>query len=71
MKICILESAYNDIYSAQQFYEQQSEGLGKYFQNSIFTDIDALHFYAGIHSKHYGYFRALSSRFPYAIYYQI
>jgi plasmid stabilization system protein ParE len=27
--------------------------------------------YAGLHQKFFGYYRALSKRFPYAIYYQV
>jgi len=71
MKIQISESAYKDIDDAFTFYESQDEGLGSYFQNSIFSDIDSLKFYAGIHSLHFNRFRLLSKRFPYAIYYKI
>lgn len=35
---------------------------------SIFSDIDSLQLYAGIHLKAFGYFRLLSKRFPYAVY---
>lgn len=33
--------------------------------------IESLHFYAGIHIQEYGYYKVLSKRFPYAIYYEI
>ncbi len=42
MNIQITESAYTDIEAASQFYENQEEGLGIYFQDSIFSDIDSL-----------------------------
>lgn len=71
MKIEILSIAMNDIQSGQSFYERQQEGLGIYFLDSLFSDIDSLLLYAGIHQKVYGYFRALSKRFPYAIYYRL
>jgi len=34
-------------------------------------DIDSLQLYAGIPQKVFGYHRALSRRFPYAIYYRV
>ena len=71
MKIEILDIAMNDIQSGQRFYEAQQEGLGAYFLDSLFSDIDALLLYAGIHPQFWGYYRALSKRFPYAIYYRI
>ena len=71
MKIEILSIALVDIQSGQYFYEQQQEGLGAYFLDSLFSDIDALLLYAGMHQQFFGYYRALSKRFPYAIYYQI
>ena len=71
MKIEILSIALVDIQSGQLFYEQQQEGLGAYFLDSLFSDIDALLLYAGIHQQFFGYYRALSKRFPYAIYYRV
>jgi plasmid stabilization system protein ParE len=71
MKIEILNIAMGDIQPGQQFYEQQQEGLGAYFLDSLFSDIDALLLYAGIHQQFFDYYRALSKRFPYAIYYRL
>lgn len=45
--------------------------MGEYFFDSLFSDIDSLILYAGIHQKVFGYHRMLSKRFPYAIYYQV
>ena len=64
MKIRILSSACNDPARGRDFYAQQGEGLGSYFLDSFFPDIDLLMLYAGIH-------RLLSKWFPYAIYYQV
>ena len=71
MKIEILSIAMSDIQFGQRFYEQQQEGLGVYFLDSLFSDIDALLLYAGIHQQFFGYYRSLSKRFPYAIYYRV
>lgn len=71
MKIRVLTSAINDLYNGRTFYERQGEGLGEYFFNSLFSDIDSLILYAGIHIKVVGFYRMLSKRFPYAIYYKI
>ena len=71
MKIEILSSAMSDLVEGRQFYEEQSEGLGEYFFDSLFSDIDSLILYAGIHPIFYGYHRMLSKRFPYAVYYKL
>jgi plasmid stabilization system protein ParE len=69
MKIVILPSARDDLADGFRFYEQQEEGLGGYFLESLFSDIDSLRLYAGIHPKIFGNYRLLSKRFPCAIYY--
>ena len=71
MKIRILPSAMEDLSIGFQFYESQNPGLGSYFLETLFSDIDSLKLYAGIHIKVYEYHRLLSNRFPYAIYYSI
>lgn len=71
MKIRILTSASNDLAQGRDFYEQQGEGLGGYFLDSLFSDIDSLVLYAGIHRKVFGFHRLLSKRFPHAIYYRV
>jgi len=71
MKIKLLSSALEDLYKGRLFYEKQGEGVGEYFFDSLFSDIDSLTLYGGIHPKFFGYHRMLSKRFPYAIYYRI
>lgn len=72
MKIKILDSAKDDLVEGYYFYENQSEGLGTYFLDSIYSDIDSLKIYAGIHRKQYkSFYRLLSKRFPFAIYYRM
>jgi len=70
MRIELLDSAEEDLLDGFKFYERQSKGLGNYFLESLFSDIDSLHIYAGIHAIHFGYNRMLSKRFPFAIYYK-
>lgn len=71
MRIKILSSAIEDLHAGRLFYEKQGEGLGEYFFDSLFSDIDSLLLYAGIHLKVFGYHRFLSKRFPYAVYYTV
>jgi len=70
MNIQILTPAKTDISNGADFYEKQSKGLGKYFLNTIFSDIESLRIFCGVHIKIENYFRLLSKRFPYAIYYK-
>jgi plasmid stabilization system protein ParE len=71
MKIKLLTSALEDLNEGRLFYEKQGEGVGEYFFDSLFSDIDSLTLYGGIHPKFFGYYRMLSKRFPYAIYYSM
>ena len=71
MKIRILGLAVGDLEAGRDFYERQQPGLGVYFLDTLFSDIEALLLYAGVHVQVFGYFRALSKRFPYAIYYKV
>lgn len=71
MTINVLDSAEEDILHAMYFYEHQSNGLGNYYLDSIMSDIESLYIYAGIHMKIWGYYRLLSKRFPYSIYYKV
>ena len=71
MRIEILDEAEQDLVDGFAFYERQSKGLGDYFLDSIFSDVESLYLYAGIHALHFGYHRLLAKRFPFAIYYRI
>ena len=71
MKLQILPAAINDLSIGKLFYERQAEGVGDYFFDSLFSDIDSLILYAGIHKKEFGFYRFLSNKFPYAIYYKV
>ncbi len=51
MKIKILEEAEQDLIDGFTFYEAQESGLGDYFLDSLFSDIDSLQLFAGIHPR--------------------
>lgn len=71
MKVKVLRSAMKDLVNGRKFYDRQQEGVGDYFFDSLFSEVDSLALYAGIHSLHYGFHRLLAKRFPYAIYYKV
>ncbi len=71
MKIEILYEAEKDIVNGISFYESQKENLGNYFLDSIFSDIESLHIYSGIHTQIASFYRLLSKRFPFSIYNKI
>ena len=50
MRIRILTSAIEDLEKGRKFYDEQGEDLGEDFLNSLFSDIDRLALYGGIHS---------------------
>jgi hypothetical protein len=71
VKIKILPSALADLDRGRIFYARQSKGIGDYFLDSLFSDIDSLELYAGVHIKVFDFHRLLSKRFPYAVYYKV
>ena len=71
MKVEILDLAEVDLQAGFNFYESQESGVGGYFLGSVFSDIDSLVLYAGIHPMEFGFHRMLCDRFPYAVYYSI
>ena len=72
MKISILDAAMQDLMEGFDFYEKQENGVGAYFLDTLCSDIDSLLIYAGIHLICFkSYFKMLSKRFPFAIYYRI
>lgn len=71
MRLQILDSALEDLDRGRVFYERQGEGLGVYFLDSLFAEIDSLVLYAGIHRKDFGFHRLIARRFPYGVYYRL
>ncbi len=72
MKIELLDLARQDLIEGYAFYEENDAGLGDWFLTNLFADIDSLLLYAGLHPTPYKHFhRALSKRFPFAIFYTV
>lgn len=71
MRIELFDEAEQDLIDGFEFYERQEAGLGPYFLDSLFSDIESLQIYAGLHAMYFGYYRLLAKRFPYAIYYRL
>jgi len=71
VKIEILPSAREDLAEGFVFYEKQSPGLGSYFLDSLFADIDSLALHGGIHRRVFGAHRLLAHTFPFAVYYDV
>jgi len=71
VNIRILDLAERDLQVGFLFYEAQQADVGEYFLNSIYSEIDSLFLYAGIHKQVFGRYRQLCRRFPYAIYYSV
>jgi len=71
MRIKILSIAEDDLEEAHRFYESQADGLGTYFLDTLYSDIDSLAYFAGMHRVVLGYHRLLSKRFPFAVYYRV
>jgi hypothetical protein len=72
MKLQIEASARADLVEGYQYYEDIEEGLGDYFLATLYSDIESLRIFGGIHSNAYkNLHRALSKKFPFAVYYTI
>ncbi len=69
--VVVLDDAADDLTAGRIFYDQREAGVGEYFWDSLVADIESLFIFAGVHVRHYGYYRMLAKRFPYAIYYEI
>jgi len=71
LRIELLDEAEEDLLDAYYFYEKQKPALGQYFLDTLFSEIDSLVLHAGVHAKASGFYRMLSKRFPYAVYYRL
>lgn len=71
MRIKILSVAEDDLEEGYRFYESQADGLGTYFLDTLYSDIDSLAYFAGMYRIVLGHHRLLSKRFPFAVYYRI
>ena len=71
MRIKILSTAEDDLEQGHLFYESQADGLGAYFLDTLYSDIDSLAYFGGMHLVVRSYHRLLSKRFPFAVYYRV
>ena len=71
MRLRILELAESDLLEGFRFYERQAAGIGSFFLESLCSDIESLRLFGGVHRRVFGFYRLLSKRFPFAIYYRI
>jgi hypothetical protein len=71
MTVVVFEDAAADLEAGRRFYESRESGVGDYFEESLLSDLDSLVLYAGVHSRHFGFHRLLSKRFPFGIYYEV
>lgn len=71
MRVELRVEARHDLVEGALFYEEQRGGLGNYFTDCLFDDLDRLEAEAGIHAIVYGLHRKLSNKFPFAIYYGV
>jgi len=70
-RVRVFRGAKEDLRDGFAFYEAQERGLGDYFYDCLMSDIDALAYYGGVHRQYRGFYKALSARFPFAIYYKL
>jgi hypothetical protein len=69
--IVAIKEVKDDLDKGEAFYNFLSMGKGDYFREQIISDIISIKHSAGVHTKQFGYYRKLSKKFPYAIYYDI
>lgn len=69
--VVTLEAAARDLDAGKAFYDFNEEGIGLYFIDSLLSDIESLRFLSGTHTQRFGFYRILSKRFPFAVYYDI
>ena len=68
-EVFLSKEAVSDIEEGRTFYDKK--GVGDYFFYSLISDLESLKLYAGMHNKKFGFYRAFSKRFPFAIYYEV
>ena len=69
MRLQILDAARDDLIAGFDFYETRDLGLGDYFLACLYSDVESLRIFGGIHLRVYKNLqRSLSKRFPFAIY---
>ncbi len=67
--VVVPSDAAEDLELGRGFYDSQELGIGDCFVDSLLSDIESLRLFHGIHKMDFGFYRMLSSRFPFGIYY--
>ena len=67
--VVVLSDAAEDLELGRGFYDSRELGIGDCFVDSLLSDIESLRLFHGIHKMDFGFYRMLSSRFPFGIYY--
>ena len=67
MRVEILGSGHRDIVNGSRFYDEQQRGLGSYFASYVYSELESLVVYAGIHVRYAGYHKMVLKRFPYSV----
>ena len=72
MRLLVLDAARDDLIAGFDFYEAREQGIGDHFLACLYSDVESLRIFGGIHRRVYKNLqRSLSKRFPFAIYYTI
>ena len=71
MRVEVRDEARDDLVMGAVFYSKQAPGLDDYFLECLQTDLRDLETTFGVHETYRGFHRSLSTRFPFAIYYQV
>jgi hypothetical protein len=72
MRLQVLDAARDDLIAGFDFYETREPGIGDYFLSCLYSDVESLRIFGGIHRRVYKNLqRSLSKRFPFAIYYTV
>jgi hypothetical protein len=68
VKVEILESARRDLVDGFYFYEKQADGIGSYFLESMYSNVDSLRDNAGIHPVLFGEYHGMRGQSPFKMY---
>lgn len=71
MRVELRAEARADLFDGACFYGGRSPSLEDYFLDCLFSDLERLQTVFGVHELYRGFYRKLSERFPYAIYYLV
>ena len=71
MRAELRDEARADLVDGAWFYGRQARGLDDHFVERRREDLRTLETTSGIHEKYRGFYRKLSKRFPFAIYYLV